>query len=348
MPKHQDFQQEFQRITNLEFFLYCPQDPDTDFVPKGKVCPYCVSVQKIFGQATCRECNRRAYRHACRQGHYHVYRCHAGLLNAVIPVPRNDGTVDAIFLGQVITENDISKTAFSNLVGGKDVSSFPINRLYELFVAADRCKENTFLLVVQLVSMLKEFLEPTQNGLLAGEHGCPRETLPCQGDMKSMLDDHRKPQIVRKVENIIHTQYYKQLSCNEVAETVHLSANYFGTLFKKSTGHSFKDYLNMERIEQSKKLLPDTNRPIKQICAQVGFEDYNYFNRVFKKYTGLPPATYRNQLVAMALEAEQASMEENTEATKPFSRNPMGRSSENDEILQFFGGTPGRLFNAIN
>ena len=79
----------------------------------------------------------------------------------------------------------------------------------------------------------------------------------------------------------------------KVANHVHLNPTYFSTLFKQSTGSSFKEYLNMVRIEESKRLLANTDYSIIDISLATGFEDQSYFSKVFKKFTGLTPKQYR-------------------------------------------------------
>ena len=83
------------------------------------------------------------------------------------------------------------------------------------------------------------------------------------------------------------------VTLEETAGHVGLNPAYFSTLFKQSCGSSFKEYLNMIRIEESKRLLANTDYPILDIAVSVGFEDQSYFSKVFKKYTGLTPKQYR-------------------------------------------------------
>ena len=85
----------------------------------------------------------------------------------------------------------------------------------------------------------------------------------------------------------------RQITLDETAEHVHLHPSYFSTLFKQSTGSSFKEYLNMVRIEESKRLLANTDFSIIDIAIAAGFEDQSYFSKVFKKYTGITPKQYR-------------------------------------------------------
>ena len=100
-------------------------------------------------------------------------------------------------------------------------------------------------------------------------------------------------EIIKKAIRYISQNFSRSLTLDEVAEHVHLNSAYFSTLFKQSTGSSFKEYLNMVRIEESKRLLSNTDYSIIDISLATGFEDQSYFSKVFKKYTGLTPKQYR-------------------------------------------------------
>lgn len=100
-------------------------------------------------------------------------------------------------------------------------------------------------------------------------------------------------EIVKKAIRYISQNFTSPLTLDEVASHVHLNPAYFSTLFKQSTGSSFKEYLNMVRVEESKHLLANTENSIIDIAMAVGFMDQSYFSKVFKKYTGLTPKQYR-------------------------------------------------------
>ncbi len=100
-------------------------------------------------------------------------------------------------------------------------------------------------------------------------------------------------EIVKKSMLYISQNFNRQITLDETAEHVHLHPSYFSTLFKQSTGSSFKEYLNMVRIEESKRLLANTDFSIIDIAIAAGFEDQSYFSKVFKKYTGITPKQYR-------------------------------------------------------
>lgn len=100
-------------------------------------------------------------------------------------------------------------------------------------------------------------------------------------------------EITKKAIRYISKNFSRNLTLDDVANQVHLNSAYFSTLFKQSTGSSFKEYLNMVRIEESKRLLANTDYSIIDIALATGFEDQSYFSKVFKKYTGLTPKQYR-------------------------------------------------------
>lgn len=103
----------------------------------------------------------------------------------------------------------------------------------------------------------------------------------------------RNHDIIKKAVSYISKNFPGNLTLEEVAGHVHLNPAYFSSIFKQSTGSSFKEYLNMVRIEESKRLLANTDYTIIDIAIAAGFEDQSYFCRVFKRYTGLTPRQYR-------------------------------------------------------
>jgi len=96
-----------------------------------------------------------------------------------------------------------------------------------------------------------------------------------------------------KAKEYIETYYHRPLTLEEVAEHVELSPYYFSKLFKDRFGMTFIDYLTEVRIEKAKQAMNDERKSLKEICFLVGYNDPNYFSRVFKKWTGVSPTDYR-------------------------------------------------------
>lgn len=97
-------------------------------------------------------------------------------------------------------------------------------------------------------------------------------------------------------EYIDHHFANPELSLNEVAGHVNLSASHFSVVFSQETGQTFKEYLTETRINKAKELLHTTALRSADIAYQVGYNDPHYFSSAFKKHTGLSPIEFRSQV----------------------------------------------------
>lgn len=91
----------------------------------------------------------------------------------------------------------------------------------------------------------------------------------------------------------IEKNYNKHLLLTELAPKFFINPNYCCVLFNRYKGMTFSQYLTKIRVEKAEYFLEKTDLPIKQISTMVGFNDYFYFNKVFKKYRNMTPFEYR-------------------------------------------------------
>jgi AraC-like DNA-binding protein len=90
------------------------------------------------------------------------------------------------------------------------------------------------------------------------------------------------------------TRFYREpLQLKRIADRVELSLFHFARLFRKEMGVTPNDYLNRYRIEQAKRLLLHSNKPVAQIGTMVGLNDPTYFARMFRRHTGKTPKRFR-------------------------------------------------------
>lgn len=82
----------------------------------------------------------------------------------------------------------------------------------------------------------------------------------------------KNSELIKKAIKYITMNFGRQITLEEVASYVHLSPSYFSNIFKQSTGSTFKEFLNMIRIEESKRLLSNTDYSIIDIAVATGFE----------------------------------------------------------------------------
>ncbi|PZE20760.1 response regulator [Paenibacillus xerothermodurans] len=98
---------------------------------------------------------------------------------------------------------------------------------------------------------------------------------------------------IKSVITYIHHHFYEQVTLNEVADWVYLSASHFSRLFKAEMGVTFIEYLTKYRVEQSKRLIKMTSLPIEVIANNTGFTNAGYFATTFKRLEGKTPTEYR-------------------------------------------------------
>jgi len=85
------------------------------------------------------------------------------------------------------------------------------------------------------------------------------------------------------------------LSLSDTAARFEVSPSYLSSLIKKSTGETFTEIVNREKIRVAIKLLMDPKLRVGEIGDRLGFSDYTYFYQVFKKVAGCSPKEYRNK-----------------------------------------------------
>ena len=85
------------------------------------------------------------------------------------------------------------------------------------------------------------------------------------------------------------------LSLVTVARETGLLPSKISKLLKKQFHCGFKQYLNLVRIAESKRLLKETDRQIVDISRKVGYNNVTHFNRIFKRFEGITPNNYRKE-----------------------------------------------------
>lgn len=92
----------------------------------------------------------------------------------------------------------------------------------------------------------------------------------------------------------IYNHLHEKLEVQELASKVHLSPNYFSSLFKKETGESVSSYISRIRISAACNMLHYSQYTGQEIADYLGFSSYSHFCSNFKKHTGQTPLQYRN------------------------------------------------------
>ena len=99
--------------------------------------------------------------------------------------------------------------------------------------------------------------------------------------------------IIKKVCDYVDTHLEEDISLEQAADISGVSSFYLSKLFKEEKGETFINFISGKRLEKARQLLAETELSIKEITAAVGYNDQNYFSRIFKSKYGLSPKEYR-------------------------------------------------------
>lgn len=98
---------------------------------------------------------------------------------------------------------------------------------------------------------------------------------------------------IKNIMKEIDSRFTEDISLQALSKTYNISIGYLSTLIKKETGHTYTEHIINKKLELAKQLLMDENLSINIIAEKVGYTDYFYFTKLFKKYCGVTPSKYR-------------------------------------------------------
>lgn len=321
VPVLDEVREVFYKNTGLIISFQYPGTSSIDFYPSFEKSEFCRLIQRSgLGLQRCVASDREGLEEACTNGGYCIYQCHAGLTDVVIPLIYNGRQFGAIYTGQIsvspLTEENF-KVIYSSLSGlGVDYEKLWNAYLQVKFVDPQTLKDN-----VRFLSLIANYIISVENELVLHKevvrknrllYKKEREKLKLEKELKDLTisvldfnkqesDRHNETEallqthehIVLRAQLFIKSNYSNNITLEDVANAVYLSPNYFSTIFKEISGYNFSSFLTKTRIDAARELLEKTMVPIKEIVSRVGFEDYNYFNKVFKSLAEVPPGQYR-------------------------------------------------------
>lgn len=98
---------------------------------------------------------------------------------------------------------------------------------------------------------------------------------------------------VSEAMDYVENNYKSKVSVKDIATKLSITPNYFSQIFKAQKGMNFTDFLNEFRVKKAKQLLKYNDLKVYEISELVGYQNYKYFNKIFKKYTGMSPKEYQ-------------------------------------------------------
>ena len=110
--------------------------------------------------------------------------------------------------------------------------------------------------------------------------------------------------VINAIDYIKKNYHNRDISLQKVSSEVSLSHYYFSHIFKDEFKITFIEYLTKVRMEAAAKLLKNRKLNVNQVAYTVGYQDPNYFSKVFKRYTKTSPIDYRESLFKKGVEKQ--------------------------------------------
>jgi AraC-like DNA-binding protein len=99
---------------------------------------------------------------------------------------------------------------------------------------------------------------------------------------------------MHRIHQFVEMNFQKPIDTQQIADEVNLTLPAFCRYFKKSTKLTYTDFVNQYRVQYAKKLLIQ-DKNVTETCFECGFESLSYFNRIFKKFTGVSPSAFKRR-----------------------------------------------------
>ncbi|MCX7805372.1 MAG: PocR ligand-binding domain-containing protein [Planctomycetota bacterium] len=240
--------------------------------------PFCMYVKSASGgEKACVECDmHRGNALAFRERKPVVRRCHAGLIEALVPVICGSRHLGTIFAGQARPSGEPPPDMRPLAALGLDPG-----RAGELL---SRAQAASWREMEKLGRVLDVVARRTADEYECFELG------------RVALDERSAP--VRAAIQFVRDRLDRPPRLEEAAAVAYLSPSRFSHLFSEMMGVSFREYVLRLRIERAKFLLANTPASVGEIAVRCGFQDPNHFSRIFRRAAGVPPTEFREQATA--------------------------------------------------
>ena len=101
---------------------------------------------------------------------------------------------------------------------------------------------------------------------------------------------------IQEAAEYVEEHFQDNITLTSLSGMFHVESSYFSRMFRKETGKNLMVYLCEKRMNKAIEYMKKSDRNLTEIAFMVGYDDYTYFNKVFKKVKGMSPREYRNSL----------------------------------------------------
>lgn len=260
---------DFYRITSIRITVFDEHFQELVSYPEERPA-FCRIVRSCAaGSRGCAMCDQNACRIAAKRTVAYIYRCHAGLTEAIMPLYAGKALVGYLLFGHIFSYDSFDE-GWTTIQ--KACAEYPIDT--EQLKAACRSRPQ---LSEDYIKSAARILHATASYLVLERIAILQED-----------------SAATKLDTYISGNISKPLDANILCRELKLGRTRLYKLSQQMYGVGPAEHIRSLRIEMAKKLLEEQPElSISDISQACGFSDYNYFIAVFTKRTGISPGRYR-------------------------------------------------------
>jgi len=119
--------------------------------------------------------------------------------------------------------------------------------------------------------------------------------------IRTRLEADGVSSVMRQIKDYIHRHYADKIGLQDIADAVGISRNYVSAVFKNEAGTTVLQYIVELRLKKAASLLAQGGHRIYEVAQQVGYDDIDYFAKLFRTAYGMTPAEYKKKM-SMAID----------------------------------------------
>ncbi len=264
----EELMEAFYMMSGIRFVLFDNKFNEIISFPKEN-CDFCKIMKSC--PKTRRKCNyadRRSFKKCEQANSLVIYKCHAGLVEAVMPLHENEKIVGYLMFGQITDDPDKTRLY-------ENACHLSVNYALSLETLISGINKITFKTKEEISSAAK-IMEACTSYIIYKELITPENN-----------------RIIEAAQKYIEEHLAESIDISVLCAELCVGRTKLYELFSAEVKMGIAEYIRRRRVHRAKKLLKTTELSVAQVAEKVGFADYNYFSRIFKKIYGKSPKSYR-------------------------------------------------------
>ena len=260
---------DFYVITRIRITVFDDEMNEMISYPE-QVAGFCKIVRSTqAGRTACANCDRAACERAGRERKTQLYRCHAGMTEAVTPLFVNDILAGYLLFGHVFSYDSFEE-------GWPEIQRCCEHLPLDMDALKEACKERPII--------SQDYVRSATQILLAVSQYLV---------MEQMAAPH-KDTLASSFDQYISSHFTQDLNVPQLCSHFHIGKTQLYKLSRRLYGCGVAAHIRSLRIRLAKQLLSaEEDLSLGEIAFRCGYSDYNYFINVFTRETGSPPGAFR-------------------------------------------------------